>query len=116
MGEAYNTEEKQDIVAITYGIASDGGHNLQDLSVKINFVYLFIFFLVHAFLKEFSFHAINSKNIILLHLIIIFSKRVTRNLKWSRNYLIFFHLPNQAHWNQLTNYQVLVLIMMAHYI
>lgn len=33
VGEAYNTEDKQDIVAITYGVASDGGHNLPDLTV-----------------------------------------------------------------------------------
>ena len=32
VGESYNTEDKQDVVAITYGIASDGGHSLQDLN------------------------------------------------------------------------------------
>lgn len=37
VGESYNTEDKQDVVAITYGIASDGGHSLQDLTVLINF-------------------------------------------------------------------------------
>jgi hypothetical protein len=32
IGEAYNAEEHRDIVAVTYGIASDGGHTLPDLT------------------------------------------------------------------------------------
>ena len=34
IGEAYNSADRQDVVAVTYGIASDGGNNLADLSVK----------------------------------------------------------------------------------
>lgn len=34
IGEAYNSDDKQDVVAITYAIASDGGHNMADLSVE----------------------------------------------------------------------------------
>ena len=30
VGEAYNTDDHQDVVAVTYGIASDGGNNLAD--------------------------------------------------------------------------------------
>jgi hypothetical protein len=32
IGEAYNTEDHQDVVAVTYGIASDGGNNLNDMN------------------------------------------------------------------------------------
>ena len=30
VGEAYNTDDHQDVEAVTYGIASDGGNNLAD--------------------------------------------------------------------------------------
>ena len=30
VGEAYNSDDHQDVVAVTYGIASDGGNNLAD--------------------------------------------------------------------------------------
>ena len=32
IGEAYNSDDKQDVVAVTYGIASDGGNNLPDVT------------------------------------------------------------------------------------
>ena len=30
IGEAYNSDDHQDVVAVTYGIASDGGNSLPD--------------------------------------------------------------------------------------
>jgi hypothetical protein len=43
IGEAYNSDDKQDVVAVTYGIASDGGNNLPDVTVLNAFLSSFLF-------------------------------------------------------------------------